>query len=185
MLSRLPGRRPAATVVAKIEEAKGSIMAHITLTGGCQCGAVRYALDQEPQNVHVCHCRMCQKAVGGPFAVICPVEKTHFRVTRGEISYFWSSDIARRGFCRDCGTPLLFDYPHAGDIGILAGTFDQPDAVPPVIQYGNESRVSWYGGLASLPGNEPTYADDPQMLHRIASTNHQHPDHDTADWPRR
>ena len=95
-------------------------------TGGCQCGAVRYALDMVPENVHVCHCRMCQKAVGGPFAVICPVLKSAFRVTRGEIAYFWSSAVARRGFCRDCGTPLLFEYPDEGDdLGVLVGTLDK------------------------------------------------------------
>ena len=37
-------------------------------TGGCQCGAVRYALYAEPTNPHVCHCRMCQKAFGNVFA---------------------------------------------------------------------------------------------------------------------
>ena len=74
-------------------------MTAFRITGGCQCGAVRYALDQQPENVHVCHCRMCQKAVGGPFAVICPVLKPAFRVTRGTLSYFMSSDVGRRGFC--------------------------------------------------------------------------------------
>ena len=153
------------------------------LTGGCQCGAVRYALDQQPENVHVCHCRMCQKAVGGPFAVICPVQKTAFRVTRGAISYFHSSDIARRGFCGACGTPLLFEYPPAEDIGVLVGTLDEPDRAPPENQYGNESRVSWYSTLTTVPGDSPTYAHDPEMLHRISSSNHQHPDHDTDHWP--
>jgi len=76
------------------------------LTGGCQCGRVRFAVDMQPFGVHVCHCRMCQKAVAGPFAVICPVLKTHFRITRGEMAYFHSSDVARRGYCRDCGTPM-------------------------------------------------------------------------------
>ena len=117
------------------------------LTGGCQCGAVRYALDQQPQNVHVCHCRMCQKAVGGPFAIICPVQKSAFRLTRGTLSYFNSSDIARRGFCNACGTPLTFEYPDADDLGVLVGTLDEPDRAPPENQYGNESRVSWYAGL--------------------------------------
>ncbi|MBO9588340.1 GFA family protein [Devosia sp.] len=158
-------------------------MSTVLLTGGCQCGAVRYALDQQPFNVHVCHCRMCQKAVGGPFAVICPVMKTAFRVTRGTISYFHSSDVARRGFCAACGTPLLFEYPEGQDLGVLVGTLDEPDRAPPENQYGNESRVAWYGNLLSVPGDRPTYADNPEMLHRISSTSHQHPDHDTATWP--
>ncbi len=81
------------------------------LTGGCQCGAVRYASEGAPDNVHVCHCRMCQKAVGGPFAVIVPVPKSGFRVTRGTMSWFESSAVARRGFCRDCGTPMSSTIP--------------------------------------------------------------------------
>ena len=126
---------------------------------------------------------MCQKAVGGPFAVICPVLKDKFVVTRGTIDFFASSDVARRGFCKRCGTPLLFDYPHAADIGVLAGAFDRPDLVPPTMQYGNESRVSWFAGLVTTPGDAPTYKDDPQMLARISGSNHQHPDHDTDEWP--
>jgi hypothetical protein len=31
------------------------------MTGGCQCGAVRYALMSEPTHASICHCRMCQK----------------------------------------------------------------------------------------------------------------------------
>jgi len=154
------------------------------LTGGCQCGAVRFACDEAPENVHVCHCRMCQKAVGGPFAVICPVRKSHFRVTRGEFAWFESSALARRGYCRDCGTPMIFDYPEAPDIGVLVGSFDEPARVPPVVQYGIESRLPWYSHLAELPGDQPTYAVDPKgYLPRIKATNRQHPDYDTAKWP--
>ena len=156
----------------------------VPLTGGCQCGAVRYALDQQPVNVHVCHCRMCQKAVGGPFAIICPVEKPALRITRGELTFFRSSDVGRRGYCKDCGTPMTFDYPDGHDIGVLVGTLDDPDLAPPENQYGNESRVAWYGDLPQLPGTHPTYAVDPKgMLPRIKASNRQHPHHDTIDWP--
>ncbi len=156
----------------------------LPLTGGCQCGAVRFSCELPPDNVHVCHCRMCQKAVGGPFAVICPVLKSAFSVTRGEISWFHSSDLARRGFCRGCGTPMIFDYPEYPDIGVLVGCFDNPSALPPVVQYGSESRVSWFASLTSLPGDAPTYAVDPNGdLPRIQASNRQHPDHDTHVWP--
>ena len=155
------------------------------LTGGCQCGAVRYALDMMPENVHVCHCRMCQKAVGGPFAVICPVMKSSFRITRGELSYFQSSEPTQRGFCRACGTPMTFEYFEGLDLGVLVGTLDHPELAPPVVQYGIESRVLWYGHLPELPGDKPTYSGNPAMLARIADSNRQHPDHDTAQWPPR
>lgn len=153
-------------------------------TGGCQCGAVRFACDAPFENVHVCHCRMCQKAVGGPFAVICPVAKSAFRVTRGAFSWFRSSDLARRGFCRSCGTPMIFDYPEYPDIGVLVGSLDRPALVPPVVQYGVESRIPWFRHLSDLPGDQPTYAVDPKnYLPRIRTSNRQHPDHDTEAWP--
>lgn len=157
----------------------------LPLTGGCQCGAVRFACDAPLENVHVCHCRMCQKAVGGPFAVICPIPKAAFRVTRGALSWFQSSEVARRGFCGDCGTPMAFDYPEDDGIGLLVGTFDHPDRVPPIVQYGNEGRLPWYAHLTALPGEQATYAeDDPRgYLPRIIASNRQHPDHDTAAWP--
>ena len=154
-------------------------------TGGCQCGAVRYAFDGEPTNVHVCHCRMCQKAVGGPFAVLVPVKKADLRVTRGAFAWFASSDLARRAFCRDCGTPLAFDYPHDDGIGLMAGTLDRPDLSPPVIQYGTESRVPWTVRVPGLPGEATDANDSAGIIARVSASNHQHPDHDTDEWPRR
>ena len=78
------------------------------LKGGCQCGAVRYRLMGEPTGVNICHCRMCQKASGGPFMAFGGVRMSEFAVSRGVVSTFASSDIAERGFCGQCGTPLTY-----------------------------------------------------------------------------
>jgi hypothetical protein len=52
------------------------------LSGGCQCGAVRYHATERLDNAHICHCRMCQKAFGGFFG---PLVTAHDAVwTRGQ-----------------------------------------------------------------------------------------------------
>jgi len=113
-------------------------------TGGCQCGAVRYALYVAPQNAHVCHCRMCQRATGGLFAALVGAPKSDFAWTQGAPAFFASSNLAQRGYCRDCGTPLSFAYdtPEAR-LYVTIGSLDAPEATPVIIQYGVESRLSW------------------------------------------
>lgn len=113
-------------------------------TGGCQCGRVRYALYVMPENSHVCHCRMCQRATGGVFAALVGAPKAAFAWTEGEPAFFESSNLAKRGFCRDCGTPLSFTYnlPEARYY-VTTGSLDDPNAVPIIKQYGIESRLSW------------------------------------------
>jgi hypothetical protein len=66
------------------------------LAGGCQCGAVRYALYARPEGAHICHCRMCQKAVGGPFAALAPIRLANFGWTRGSPGTFLSWKAVRR-----------------------------------------------------------------------------------------
>ena len=68
-------------------------------TGGCQCGAVRYALYREPYGTHICHCRMCQKAFGSFFAPLTITRYVDFAWTRGAPSQFQSSADVGRGFC--------------------------------------------------------------------------------------
>ena len=91
-------------------------------TGGCQCGAVRYALYAEPTNPHVCHCRMCQKASGNYFAAFAGVPPSDFAWVKGAPGIFKSSQAAERGFCPDCGTPLSFRYVDKDRISVSLGT---------------------------------------------------------------
>ncbi len=154
-------------------------------SGGCQCGAVRYRINGELMRPHICHCRMCQKAAGNYFMSLAGVAKENLEITRGEISWFLSSDPVRRGFCSACGTPLAIDTMAEPVIHMTLGSLDDPDSVHPERQYGTEARVPFFDKLPALPGTttEGDGEEDQAFLAQIRDTTHQHPDHETETWP--
>lgn len=127
-----------------------STQLHLPAGGGCQCGAVRYEIAAAPVDVTYCHCRMCQRATGGAFGVFATVRREHFTWI-GEPSYFASSNLARRGFCAKCGTPLSFEYTGRKHISFTVGSFEEPDALAPNQHQGCESQVSWLHINDDLP----------------------------------
>ncbi len=145
-------------------------------SGGCQCGKVRYRVSGPLTNPHICHCRMCQKAAGNFFMPLVNAQKPDVEWTRGRPAYFKSSDAVRRGFCAECGTPLVFETIKAKHLNVTIGSLDDPAAIKPVTQDGVEARLAWFGKLPQLP---EVFTGAP------ARTNHQHPDHDTVEWPAR
>jgi hypothetical protein len=153
------------------------------LTGGCQCGAVRYRAVPRPETSHICHCRMCQKAVGGPFAALVNVAREALVWTRGTAAQFASSAEVTRGFCRECGTPLTYSYHASKHLCITTASLDDPAQVPPQMQFGVEARLPWFAGLPGLPEEGTTETTMPGAAPAIAASNRQHPDHDTESWP--
>lgn len=151
------------------------------LSGGCQCGAVRYSIPVPKEGVHLCHCRMCQKAVGNAFAALAPVPMKTVKWTRGKPKYFRSSSEVDRGFCPTCGTPLTFRYRDGQRLNLTIGSLDTPEAVTPTVHYGTESWVAWLRLKDGLPHEATDMAALKKRFPRFKS--HQHPDHDTKRWP--
>jgi hypothetical protein len=147
------------------------------MTGGCQCGAVRYALFSEPTGPSICHCRMCQKAFGNYFAALTGVPTEDLIWTKGQLGVFRSSEAVERGFCRDCGTPLTYRQVDTSRICVSIGSLDEPGRVTPEIQYGIEGRLPAFETLHALPGETTEEGTPAEMLARMRKS-HQHPDHD-------
>ncbi|MFT3972551.1 MAG: GFA family protein [Amaricoccus sp.] len=116
-------------------------------TGGCQCGRVRYRAASLGR-ANLCHCRMCQRATGNAFA---PLVTGHGVSFTGTPARFASSDVAERGFCRDCGTPLFYAAIGSPDVELMIGTLDDPESVSPALHYGVESRLGWLHLADGLP----------------------------------
>jgi hypothetical protein len=142
------------------------------LSGGCQCGAVRYVLYALPVSPSICHCRMCQKAMGNLFMASAAVPLADFAWTRGEPATFRSSSIAERGFCARCGTPLFIRSFDVEEIEITLGSLDEPARVEPRRQVGIESKVPWLDDALGLRGTA-TQEDAPALA---GMKNFQHPD---------
>lgn len=122
-----------------------------TMTGGCQCGRVRYAAEVEGDDAYLCHCRMCQRATGGVSIAFKNVKRAAVSWDR-EPDRFASSPIARRGFCAACGTPLTFEYVEGSEnIDLTVGSFDDPSGFRPTTSFGGESIHEAWLDVRGLP----------------------------------
>jgi hypothetical protein len=121
--------------------------------GGCLCGEVRYRADGEPVNERVCHCRLCQKAIGAAFNA-----RLLFRVEQvsldGPIGTVKSSPALERGFCRHCGTTVFSRRGAAGVIGLTSGSLDDPTLFRPTMHIYTGSRQPWVKLDDGLPQYE-------------------------------
>jgi hypothetical protein len=100
-------------------------------TGGCACGAIRYECSSEPILTFNCHCLNCQKASGSAFASCLMVPSADLKLAQGEPKYYTvTADNGypiSRGFCPECGSPVLVELPYKPRIAIIqAASLDDP-----------------------------------------------------------
>ena len=108
------------------------------LTGGCACGAIRYAGTAEPLLALNCHCRACQRASGAAFAAIIRLPAAAFTVTKGAPKFYTvpgdSGNRVSRGFCPECGSPLFSRLSGLPDVvGVRVGSLDDPSCYRPTM----------------------------------------------------
>lgn len=97
----------------------------IRATGGCLCGAVRYAVRGPLREVVVCHCGRCRRthgdAAGYSSCAAADLELAEDRALR-----WFARDGRERGFCGECGASLFWRRAGAERVSIAAGTIDPP-----------------------------------------------------------
>ena len=120
------------------------------MTGGCACGRVRFAARIDSDDAYLCHCRMCQRATGSISIAFTNVEKGAVRWT-GEPDWYVSSPIARRPYCRECGTSLGFEFPDSPRLDLTVASFDDPSRFRPTEHFGSESLHEGWLDTSDLP----------------------------------
>ena len=120
------------------------------MTGGCACGRIRFAADIASDDAYLCHCRMCQRATGSVSIAFTNVPKASVR-WKHEPDWYVSSPIARRPYCRECGTSLGFEYPDHHKMDLTVASLDDPSHFVPTAHFGAESMHRAWIDTHGLP----------------------------------
>ena len=108
------------------------------MEGGCACGRIRFVAEVDDDDAYLCHCRMCQRATGSVSIAFKGIRKD--KVTWAHApDYYLSSPIARRPYCRECGTSLGFEFPDSETMDLTIAAFDDPSRFVPRHHYAVES----------------------------------------------
>ena len=113
-------------------------------TGGCLCGAVRYEVARPLRDVVVCHCEMCRKAQGHIGAYTAAPKSALRMIESRGLAWYDSSEVARRGFCRECGGTLFWERRQADTISIAAGTLEGATGLRTALQIHVDSAGDYY-----------------------------------------
>jgi len=116
------------------------------LRGSCLCGGIAYRSEGPVHHASHCYCTMCQKQHGAAAGSYANVERARFMVERGAdlVTEYASSEYARRGFCRVCGSTLYWRSLQEPDrIAVTLGTLDQSYDGPVERELYTDTKPCW------------------------------------------
>jgi hypothetical protein len=126
-----------------------------TITGGCLCGAVRYAASAEPLVVRACWCRVCQFLASGNATINLAFDRSAVTVTGKLQDYASTADSGRRmhrRFCPVCGVHLFSEAEERPNLLVVrAGTLDNTSVAQPQANIWTKSAPAWAHIDASMP----------------------------------
>lgn len=119
--------------------------------GRCDCGTVSFEVEAVRETVTICHCGQCRRTSGHLWASThAAYDKVHFTSVQG-LEWYSSSDFAKRGFCKNCGSSLFYRLNGEEGVGIAAGCLD----LPTDLKIGKHIFVKDKGDYYEITGNEP------------------------------
>jgi hypothetical protein len=115
----------------------------LPITGGCNCGAVRFEVSRPFEGAMYCHCTRCQRRTGTAASANARTTPEAFRLIQGEdrLRSWDPPDGAPKFFCGDCGSAVFSRSP--GSIGIRLGGLDTDPGIRPAYRQYVAYAVAW------------------------------------------
>jgi len=121
-------------------------MTDLPLTGGCNCGAVRFEVRQPLAAASYCHCKRCQRRSGAAASANAHPASGSFRIVAGaDRLRMWKPDGGgEKWFCGDCGSALFSRNPaDATMVGVRLGAFDEDPGIRPAARQFVAYAAAW------------------------------------------
>ena len=123
----------------------------MSVKGSCECQGVVFELIGELRDVVFCHCSQCRKTSGHYWAAT-QVSKGNLNLIKAtSLSWYDSSDKARRGFCSVCGSSMFFERKGIDKISVSAGSLDIPTSLDRMRHIYVASKGDYYDISDDLP----------------------------------
>jgi hypothetical protein len=124
--------------------------------GRCLCGALQYRINGPFLDMLHCHCSMCRKHHGTPFATWAAAPFASFEWVGDPSSMvtYRSSDRGHRNFCRICGSVAPVVDESFGMAIVPAGNLESDPGIRPTKHMFVGSKASWYEITDDLPQHE-------------------------------
>jgi hypothetical protein len=106
----------------------------LPLSGGCNCGAVRFEVSEPLVSASYCHCTRCQRRTGTAASPQARVAPGALRFVQGaELVKGWQppDDGFEKCFCSDCGGALFSRHPDGTVWSVRMGTLDADPGLQP------------------------------------------------------
>ena len=117
------------------------------LTGGCNCGAVRFEVTEPLVSAGYCHCTRCQHRTGTSSAIGARIAPGSFELLAGEeLIREWAPPGGGmvKVFCSDCGGQLWSADPDESEAkSIRLGAFDSDPGIRPSARQFTDFAVAW------------------------------------------
>ena len=125
------------------------------------CGAVRFEARGKLREVVYCHCSQCRRQ-SGHFYAATSLPEADLAVSGGDnVTWYAASDLARRGFCRVCGSVLFWKRNGAPDISLMAGAFDKPSGLEGGLHIFAADKGDYYSIDDGLPVHDLAPGSNP------------------------
>ena len=123
----------------------------MSVKGSCECQGVVFELTGELRDVVFCHCSQCRKTSGHYWAAT-QVSKGNLNLIKAtSLSWYDSSDKARRGFCSVCGSSIFYERKGIDKISVSAGSLEIPTSLDRMRHIYVASKGDYYDISDDLP----------------------------------